>query len=87
MSREERIARGERAQRILEEQIVVDALDTLERQYIAAWRSAKTVEAREDCHRYIKVLEKFKAHFGQAMGDGAMARRELSEISGKRFSL
>tara|TARA_R100000995_G_scaffold48357_1_gene23152 strand:+ start:6460 stop:6720 length:261 start_codon:yes stop_codon:yes gene_type:complete len=78
--REER-DRGARAQAILKDPLVVEALETLEQQYIDAWKTSpnRDEEGRERIYLLMKSLEVFKGHLISVVETGKLADRELSK--------
>ena len=80
----DKIARSIEAQRILDSEVTQDALDKLEKVYIAAWRNGKTVEAREDAHRYLTVLGKFAQHFRSLTTTGELEAQEQKRLEGRK---
>lgn len=75
--------RGIAARTILDSALFQQTLGALENEYVAAWRTAKTVEAREDCHRYVVLIEKLKADLTSIATTGDLERRRLDELEGK----
>lgn len=78
--REER-DRGARAQAILRDPLVVEALETLEKQYISAWKESpnRDEEGRERIYLLMKSLEVFKAHLVSVVETGKLADKQLSQ--------
>lgn len=56
---------------------------SLEAVYTSVWKSGKTVEAREDAHRYVTLIEKFKADLKARLMGGQMAESRIKELEGK----
>lgn len=83
MTQEERKARAQKAARFLEDPLVVEALAALDDQYVKIWRDAKTLEAREDAHRFITLLAKFEGHLSAMMSDGVFADSEVRALEGR----
>lgn len=75
--------RGYQAQAILENTLFKEAVAHLEATYIKAWKDGLTVEAREDAHRYIHVIEKFIEHLKSVSLTGEIKRRELLSLEGR----
>ena len=78
--REER-DRGARAQAILRDPLVVEALETLEKQSISAWKASpnRDEEGRERIYLLMKSLEVFKAHLVSVVETGKLADKQLSQ--------
>lgn len=78
------IDRGERAKALLANGLLREVLDGLEAQYVQAWRQARSVEAREDCHRHVCLIEKFVADLTSIATTGALEQQRLTELEGAR---
>ena len=78
--REER-DRGARAQAILKDPLVVEALETLDQQYTDAWKASphRDEQGRERIYLLMKSLEVFKGHLISVVETGKLADRELSK--------
>lgn len=74
--------RGFQAEQLLENTILKETLSELDAEYHRAWRDAKTVEAREDLHRYVKVLERIVTDIKQVAVTGQLEQRRLKELEG-----
>ena len=82
------IRRGESARALLDNALLREALKGLEAHYMAAWRLGRSVEAREDCHRYVVLVEKLGADLTSIATTGALERQRLAELEGgRKFSL
>ena len=79
------VARGRAAELLMENDTFREVMNGLDAQYHAAWRLAKTVEAREDCHRYVCLVERFLADIKAIADNGQFAAQRLKELSGKRL--
>jgi len=60
MDSQEKLERGFKAQSLLNSDILQECFAKLEQRYIDAWRASSTVEAREDAHKYVRMIEWFK---------------------------
>jgi hypothetical protein len=76
--------RGDRARLLLEDELMAEAFSALDAHYVRAWRDARTTEAREDAHRYVTLLEKFKAHLKSLVTTGEMTKRAVKELEGRK---
>lgn len=77
--------RGHQAQLLLDNALLKETLSELDAEYHTAWRSAKTVEAREDLHRYVKVLERISSDLLTVAQTGQLERARLKELeTGKK---
>ena len=68
-----------RAKTFLEDEAVKAAFDTIERQYIEAWRLThfKDVEGREALWRGLQALGKFKDNLVLAITNGKLSKAQL----------
>lgn len=80
----DKIERGRAARALLENGLLREALAGLDAAYVAAWRTAATAEAREDCHRFIRLAEKFAADLSSIAHTGRLEEARLKELQGKR---
>lgn len=80
------VVRGKRAEQLLEDEILVESLEFLEASYLAILRHGKTLEQREEAHKYLSVLDRFKAHLKSVVVHGSMSAKQIEELEGrKRF--
>ena len=82
----DKLQRGISAQALLENEIFRETMNTLDGYYTAAWRAAKTPDAREDCHRYVKLIESLIADIQSVATTGKLEQARQNEIEGKRKS-
>lgn len=87
MNENERSYRGDKARELLENEILREALATLDQAYINAWRKANTVEAREDAHRYVTLCKQFESDLKSVVKDGQMADHRTKELEGQKGGL
>jgi hypothetical protein len=82
---EAEILRGERARQLLEEPLIVEAFDLIEREYHKAWQDspARDNEARELLYLSLKNLAKVKGHLVQVMESGMLAKATLAQRAGQ----
>ena len=68
--------REEEAKRLLENELFVEAFDTLEKELLLSWsRSGSTeVNQRESCWLATRLLERIKAHITSIVDTGHMAK-------------
>jgi hypothetical protein len=74
---EKEISRGERAKRILGEDVFQDAFKALEKQYVDEWRRGMTPEAREKAHSRLQALEDVALELKKALNAGDIAAHKL----------
>jgi hypothetical protein len=81
--------RGARAQRLLEDDLLKEALDTLDRDYTRAWRAtaARDTDARERLWQAVQVVAKVRDHLTHVTNGGKLAQRELIELADRRKRL
>lgn len=84
LSDNERMHLGSEARNLIENAAFVKAVSELDATYIRAWRNAKTLEAREDAHRYMMLLNQFAADLNKMVLDGALTDKRVIELQGKR---
>ena len=72
--------RADHAKRVMEDEIVVEALTLIRSNLHAIWESSRVEdkEPREEAYRMMKVLNEFERYFLKVMEDGKIAEKELS---------
>ena len=82
----EAIGRGARAERLVNDDLLQEAFDSLERDYVRGWRDtgARDTDARERLWQAVNVLRKVKDHLAKIVADGKLAQREVDELALKR---
>ncbi|MBP2301566.1 hypothetical protein [Azospirillum picis] len=80
---QEDINRGQHAQRLLDDPLLVEAFAQLEADYIAGWRStgARDTDARERLWQAVQIVGKVKAHLEKVAAHGKLADAEAAEIA------
>ena len=80
------MARGERAQAILEDPLVREAFAALEAECLAEWRHApaRDVEGRERLWLTLKLVERLQRHFESLVADGKLASERLAQLGRER---
>jgi hypothetical protein len=78
--------RGARAQRLLDDELLKEAFETLDRDYTRAWRetAARDTDARERLWQAVQVVAKVRDHLIHAVNGGKLAQREMNELAGRR---
>jgi hypothetical protein len=81
MSTDAIIARGKRAAEILDDPLVVEALDALDAFVIDGFRGSKLGERdeREALYHLNVAIADFRAHFRSLVSDGTMAQGRLAQ--------
>lgn len=83
------IADAARAASLMRDELLTDALDTLEKGYIDHWRTtlARDTDARERLWQAVQVVGKVRGHLGMLMAHGRMAQSELNMLAAKPADL
>lgn len=76
----DKIQRGLQADGLLENPLFREVMNTLDDVYTASWREARTVEAREDCYRYVKLTEKLIADIQSVATTGKIEQARVHEL-------
>jgi hypothetical protein len=86
VSAAEEIRRGERAQAVLADPLVAEALAALERAAIDDWRATapRNVEARERAWLMLQLAQRFRAHFESLVANGTLAKGRLTALDRER---
>jgi hypothetical protein len=76
------VARGARAHALLGNELLQEAFDKLEADYVAAWKTwpAADRDGRERLWQAVNVLGKVRDHLARIVADGTLAQRELSDL-------
>jgi|TARA_R100001530_G_scaffold94843_1_gene65869 hypothetical protein len=69
--------REEHAKRLLDDQLFVEAFDTLEKNLLDTWThsSVNDVDSREQCWLSLRLLERIRLHLTSIIETGNMARK------------
>lgn len=78
--------KGLQAKELIENPILVEAFATLERKYLEAWRQSKPAdqEERERLWLAVGILGEIKRHLRIVVDAGAMAKRDIDKLSGRK---
>lgn len=79
---DEQIERGKRLEQILNEPVVIDALEGIEETAVERWKSSKTPEDRESAHALLQAAAAFKTEVNRIVQNGKMAERQ-AKTTGK----
>jgi hypothetical protein len=76
------VGRAVRAERLLADELLVEAFAALEEAYTAAWRSTTIddTSCREKLFLAINVVGKVRDHLTAAVTNGKLAKAELKEL-------
>lgn len=75
--------RGERAKRVLENELVIEAFEKMEKDIIEGWKKTAPDDDRGRHNAYLldRLLRNFKAQFEQYLITGKAAQKELLNIN------
>lgn len=75
--------RATRARQLLDDELLVEAFQTLEDAYTAGWRNTTIDDAagREKLFLAVNIIGKVRKHLNTVLTDGKLAEAELNEIS------
>jgi hypothetical protein len=75
-------ARGHRAKRILEDDLVIEAFEKIETVVTEAWQNSPADAEKERYNAYLmhRLLKQFKEHFRQIVVTGDHAGKELLRL-------
>ena len=78
--------RGARAQRLLEDDLLVEAFETLDLEYSRAWRAtaARDTDARERLWLAVQVVAKVRDHLIRVVNGGKLAQRQINELAARK---
>ena len=83
----DKIARGRAAEALLENALLREVLEGLDAAYTAAWRNAPSLEAREDCHRYVRLTERLIGDIASIANTGKLEQARIKELERGRKGL
>lgn len=79
----DKVERGQRAEVLLKDPLLRQTLEDLEEEYIKAWKQARTLDAREDAHRLIHLIERFRDHLASLAFTGTLTSRQSADLEGR----
>ena len=76
-------AKALRAQDLLDNEILTEAFDILEKSYVTAWRATgiDDTTGREKLFLAINIVGKVRDHLGAVVANGKLAEAELRELA------
>ena len=79
----EQTGRAARAQRLLSDDLLLEAFDTLDRDYLKAWREsqARDTDARERLWQAVQIVAKVRSHLSTIVANGNVAQKDLDDIA------
>lgn len=81
-SLEQESSRGTQAQLLLENPLIADAFDVMEKEIMSAWENSPVGDekGREKLYVMLLLSRKVKRHFESLVLTGEMARRTLADV-------
>ncbi len=75
------LERANRARAILEDELVAEIFDRMERRLVEAWAASGPSEMgiREESYRGLRALQDFRSEFERLLRDGKVAERDLHD--------
>jgi hypothetical protein len=75
--------RANRAQQLLDNDLFNEAITSIERDLMGAWKNspARDTDGRERCFAAVQQLGKIKDYFQSVLNDGKMAAAQLKELA------
>ena len=85
MDKQQQADRGDRAKRLLENELLKEAFDEIERVIEEGWKDSAGHEHEQRQNAYLmhRLLQNFKGHFEQLVRTGDHARKELLKLKEK----
>jgi hypothetical protein len=79
------IERAARAEALQRDELLTEALEALDRDYVKAWRAthARDTDARERLWQAVQVVGKVRDHLAHVVAGGRLAQRELDDMTAK----
>jgi hypothetical protein len=79
------IERAARAEALQRDELLSEALEALDRDYVKAWRAthARDTDARERLWQAVQVVAKVRDHLAHLIAGGRLAQRELDDIAAR----
>ena len=77
------INRAKSAELLLQNELLTEAFQSLEHDYLKAWRetAARDTDARERLWQAVQIVGKIKDHIGTVLNDGKLAAAQLKELA------
>lgn len=82
----EQRARGQRAKALLEDELLVEAFDKIEKVYTVTWRATAPddIDTRERAYQMLALLGDVKTALREVASTGAVAAETLERLSARR---
>ena len=72
--------RALKAKQLLEDELLIDALEYARQSYTAAWKAATTPELREKAWDLVHAVDKFEEHLIIVLNTGKLADRQIHDL-------
>lgn len=84
MSREHEVIKGIRAEQLLDDPLLQEALTAIEEQYVEAWKNSKADDTagREQTYFAMQGLNAFRDQLRVIIGSGKLSARQLEREKG-----
>ncbi len=79
----DKVERGQRAEILLKDPLLQATLEGLEEEYVKAWKQARTLDAREDAHRLVRLVGRFRDHLASLAFTGTLTSRQSADLEGR----
>ena len=89
MTPEQLKLRGEQAKRLVEDKLLIEALDSIEKEIIEKWEAcpARDKEGREELWVYYKTSKKFRSILQGTIESGKVAQFQEKSLKDQALSL
>lgn len=74
--------RAERARALLDDPLLVEVFDTLEREFFEGWSNSRSLDEREEIYNMIRVVRAVRDRLDKVVQDGMIAARQLDPMNG-----
>ena len=71
------IGQGHDAERLLNDDLLIESFKAVEQSYIRRWMEAKNVDEREQLHALITALQDIHSHLQEIVQSGVLAEEQL----------
>jgi len=77
------IGRAAHAKRLMDDELLKEGFEALEREYLTAWRitAARDTDARERLWQAVQIAGKVRSHLETVLTDGKLAQAELNNLA------
>jgi hypothetical protein len=73
------VDRAARAEALLNDPLIIEAFETLDKEFVSAWKESAIADqqSREHIYQLLQALEALKGHFAKVLEDGKLAKERL----------